>query len=71
MPEFNPLVRVCQLLNRAGAEYLVVGGYACILVGGSDRTAEPVMSDTLGAAPQGAPLLHAKPRPNLYHCRTR
>ena len=33
MPEFNPLLRVCQLLNDAGAQYLVVGGYACILHG--------------------------------------
>ena len=33
MPEFSPLLRVCQLLNDAGAQYLVVGGYACILHG--------------------------------------
>lgn len=33
MPEFNPLLRVCSLLNQAGAKYLVAGGYACILHG--------------------------------------
>lgn len=33
MPEFNPLLRVCQLLNDAGAQHFVIGGYACILHG--------------------------------------
>ena len=33
MAEFNPLLRVCRLLNDAGAEYLIIGGYACILHG--------------------------------------
>jgi hypothetical protein len=29
----SPLLKVCQLLNRAGARYLVIGGHACILHG--------------------------------------
>ena len=31
--EQYPLLRVCALLNEAGAKYLVVGGRACILHG--------------------------------------
>jgi hypothetical protein len=30
-PELEPLPRVCALLNRHGAKYLVVGAHACIL----------------------------------------
>lgn len=37
----DPLARVCQLLNRHGARYLVVGGQACILHG-LVRTTEDV-----------------------------
>lgn len=37
----TPLVRVCRLLNKHGARYLVVGGYACILHG-LVRTTEDV-----------------------------
>ena len=37
----NPLVRVCELLNRHGARYLVIGGQACILHG-LVRTTEDV-----------------------------
>lgn len=33
MPETVPLLRVCQLLNEAGANYLVCGAQACILHG--------------------------------------
>jgi hypothetical protein len=33
MEEFRPLLRICTLLNEAGARYLVIGGYACILHG--------------------------------------
>jgi hypothetical protein len=36
-----PLVRVCQLLNDAGANYLVCGAQACILHG-LVRTTEDV-----------------------------
>jgi hypothetical protein len=36
-----PLVKVCNLLNRAGARYLVCGGFACILHG-LVRTTEDV-----------------------------
>ncbi len=31
--EIDPLQRVCELLNRYGAKYMVVGGHACILHG--------------------------------------
>lgn len=31
--EYKPLLRVCSLLNDAGARYLVIGGRACILHG--------------------------------------
>jgi hypothetical protein len=41
MSEHDPLVRVCSLLNRHGARYVVVGGYACILHG-LVRTTEDV-----------------------------
>ena len=41
MSEFNPLVRICSLLNAAGARYLVIGGQACILHG-VIRTTEDV-----------------------------
>ena len=37
----DPLPRVCQLLNRHGARYVVVGGQACILHG-LVRTTEDV-----------------------------
>ncbi len=37
----NPLVRVCSLLNKHGAKYLVAGGHACILHG-MVRTTEDV-----------------------------
>lgn len=37
----SPLLRVCSLLNRHGARYLVVGGHACILHG-LVRTTEDV-----------------------------
>lgn len=30
---YGPLLRVCALLNEAGAEYIVIGGYACVLHG--------------------------------------
>jgi hypothetical protein len=41
MPESAPLLRVCQLLNDAGARYLVCGAQACILHG-LVRTTEDV-----------------------------
>ena len=41
MPEMPSLLRVCALLNDAGARYLVAGGYACILHG-IVRTTEDV-----------------------------
>ncbi len=41
MPEVDRLLRVCALLNKHGAEYLIVGGYACILHG-LVRTTEDV-----------------------------
>ncbi len=41
MPEPLPLVRVCSLLNAAGARYLIIGGHACILHG-LIRTTEDV-----------------------------
>ncbi len=41
MPETPPLIRVCSLLNAAGARYLVAGGHACILHG-LVRTTEDV-----------------------------
>jgi len=31
MPDAPPLLRVCALLNAAGARYLIAGGHACIL----------------------------------------
>ncbi len=37
----DPLVRVCALLNKHGARYIVVGGHACILHG-LVRTTEDV-----------------------------
>jgi hypothetical protein len=37
----NPLVRVCALLNRHGARYIIIGGQACILHG-LVRTTEDV-----------------------------
>jgi hypothetical protein len=40
MPE-SQLIRVCRLLNEAGATYLVIGGHACILHG-LVRTTEDV-----------------------------
>ena len=30
---YPPLVKVCSLLNAEEAEYIVVGGFACILHG--------------------------------------
>ena len=33
MEESNQLLRVCALLNKHGAHYLIVGGHACILHG--------------------------------------
>ena len=30
---YGPLLKVCALLNEAGAEYIVIGGYACVLHG--------------------------------------
>lgn len=41
MGQVNPLARVCSLLNKHHARYLVVGGYACILHG-LVRTTEDV-----------------------------
>lgn len=41
MSETLPLVRVCRLLNEAGARYLIIGGHACILHG-LVRTTEDV-----------------------------
>lgn len=41
MPDLPPLLRVCQLLNEAGAEYLIAGAQACILHG-LVRTTEDV-----------------------------
>lgn len=41
MPESTPLLRVCQLLNEAGARYLICGAQACILHG-LVRTTEDV-----------------------------
>ncbi|HEY5812990.1 MAG TPA: hypothetical protein VIT23_10115 [Terrimicrobiaceae bacterium] len=31
LPETGPLLRVCSLLNEAGARYLIAGAYAMIL----------------------------------------
>lgn len=42
----DPLPRVCSLLNKHGARYLIIGGYACILHG-LVRTTEDV--DVLAA----------------------
>lgn len=33
MSELAPLLRVCSLLNAEGAQYFIVGGFACILHG--------------------------------------
>ncbi len=41
MPEEAPLLRVCSLLNRHGAKYLIVGARAAILHG-LDRTTQDV-----------------------------
>lgn len=41
MPEMDPLLRVCSLLNQEGARYLVVGGHA-INLHGLIRTTEDV-----------------------------
>lgn len=41
MPTIAPLLRVCQLLNEAGARYLICGAQACILHG-LVRTTEDV-----------------------------
>ena len=41
MPDLPPLLRVCRLLNEAGAQYLIVGAQACILHG-LVRTTEDV-----------------------------
>ncbi len=41
MAEIDPLLRVCSLLNRHSAKYLVIGGHACILHG-LVRTTEDV-----------------------------
>jgi hypothetical protein len=41
MAEIAPLLRVCQLLNEAGAKYLICGAQACILHG-LVRTTEDV-----------------------------
>jgi len=41
MDELTPIARVCSLLNRHGARYLVVGARACILHG-YIRTTEDV-----------------------------
>ena len=41
MNAFSPLLRVCALLNQESANYLVVGGFACILHG-LIRTTEDV-----------------------------
>src|SRR3954463_6636418 len=41
MAESGPLLRVCQLLNEAGANYLICGAQACILYG-LVRTTEDV-----------------------------
>lgn len=30
---YGPLLKVCALLNDVGAEYIVIGGYACVLHG--------------------------------------
>jgi hypothetical protein len=39
--ETDPLVRVCSLLNKHSAKYLIIGGHACILHG-LVRTTEDV-----------------------------
>ena len=41
MAESSPLLRVCRLLNDAGAKYLICGAQACILHG-LVRTTEDV-----------------------------
>lgn len=41
MAETDPLLRVCSLLNKHSAKYLIVGGHACILHG-LVRTTEDV-----------------------------
>jgi len=40
-PKRSPLLRVCELLNRSGARYLICGAQACILYG-LVRTTEDV-----------------------------
>ena len=41
MAETDPLLRVCSLLNKRSAKYLIIGGHACILHG-LVRTTEDV-----------------------------
>ena len=41
MSTLSPMLQVCQLLNEAGAHYLIIGGQACILHG-LVRTTEDV-----------------------------
>ena len=41
MAETDPLLRVCSLLNKYSAKYLIIGGHACILHG-LVRTTEDV-----------------------------
>ena len=41
MSDLPPLLRVCRLLNEAGAQYLIIGAQACILHG-LVRTTEDV-----------------------------
>ena len=41
MAEVDPLLRVCALLNKHSAKYLIIGGHACILHG-LVRTTEDV-----------------------------
>jgi predicted nucleotidyltransferase len=41
VPETDPLLRVCSLLNKHSAKYIIIGGHACILHG-LVRTTEDV-----------------------------
>ena len=31
--EYGPLLKICALLNEVAAQYIVIGGYACVLHG--------------------------------------
>jgi hypothetical protein len=37
-PQIEDLIRICRALNDAGAQYLLIGGFAVIAHGGSRTT---------------------------------